>query len=167
MVIGLQTGDETSWHDYLVDALLFNVGDVARSDWRSELVLNIDHIVEWICGTDGGVRFRVAPATLTFYDVTDLRVSLDFGRSCHCQALDELSIAAIPQEPVPTPSVAQPYGRWRIELNLPRGGEITFGASGYTQTLRAKPVLLDERRLPARGRSPLLLNGELDGGSLR
>ena len=28
MVIGLQTGDETSWHDYLVDALLFNVGDV-------------------------------------------------------------------------------------------------------------------------------------------
>jgi hypothetical protein len=136
-------------------------------DWRSELVLDIDHIVECICGTDGGARFRVAPATLTFHDVTDLRVSFDFGGSGHRQTLNGLSIAAISQEPVPAPSTAQPYGRWRIEFNLPRGGEITFGASGYMQTLRAEPELLDEQRLPARGRPPLFLNGELDGGSLR
>jgi hypothetical protein len=104
---------------------------------------------------------------LTFHDVTDLRVSLDFGGSGHHQALNEPSIAVISQEPVPTPFMAQPYGRWRIELNLSYGGEIMFGASGYTQTLRAEPVLLDERRLPARGRPPLLLNGELDGESLQ
>ena len=79
MAIGPQTVDEASGHDNLVYALLFNVGDVAKGDWRSELVLDIDHTVEWICGTDGGVRFRVAPATLTFHDVTDLRVSFDFG----------------------------------------------------------------------------------------
>jgi hypothetical protein len=35
--------------------------------------------------------------------VTDLRVSLDFGGSGHCQALNELSIAATSQEPIPTP----------------------------------------------------------------
>jgi len=46
MAIGPQTGDATSWHDNLVDALLFNAGDVATGDWRSELVLDIDHIVE-------------------------------------------------------------------------------------------------------------------------
>jgi hypothetical protein len=167
MVVDPQTVDEASWHDNLVYALLFNVGDVAKGDRRSELVLDIDHIVEWICGTNGGARFRIAPATLTFHDVTDLRVSFDFGGSGHRQTLNELSIAAISQEPVPTPSVAQPYGRWRIELNLPRGGEITFGASGYTQTFRAEPVLLDDQRLPARGRPPLLLNGELDGEPIR
>jgi hypothetical protein len=167
MVGGSQTVDETSWHDNLVDALLFNVGDASTGDWRSELVLDIDHIVEWIYGTDGGARFRVAPATLTFHDVTDLRVSLDFGGSGHRQALNEPSIAAISQESDPTPSTAQPYGRWRIEFNLPRGGEIVSGASSYTQILRAEPVLLDEQRLPACGRPPLFLNGEMDGEPLR
>ena len=39
------------------------------------------YIVDWICATNGGARFRVAPATLTFHDVTDLRVSFDFGGS--------------------------------------------------------------------------------------
>ena len=103
MAIGPQAVDATSWHDNLVYALLFNAGDVAKGDWRSELVLDIDHIVEWICGTDGGARFRVAPAALTFHDVTDLRVSLDFGGSGHRQLLNELSIAAISQEPIPAP----------------------------------------------------------------
>jgi hypothetical protein len=63
--------------------------------------------------------------------------------------------------------MAQPYGRWRIEFNLPYGGGITFGASGYTQSLRAEPVLLYDQRLPVRGRPPLLLNGELDSEPLR
>lgn len=41
------------------------------------------------------------------------------------------------------------YYRWRIELNLPQGGEIAFGARGFTQVLRAEPVLPDEQWLPA------------------
>jgi hypothetical protein len=81
MTIGPQAVDATSWHDNLVHALLFHVGDASTGDWRSELVLDIDHIVEWICGTEGDARFRVAPATLTFHDVTDLRVNFDFGGS--------------------------------------------------------------------------------------
>ena len=58
MTIGPQAVDETSWHDNLVFALLFTAGDVAKGDWRSDLVLDIDHICEWICGIDGGARFR-------------------------------------------------------------------------------------------------------------
>ena len=146
---------EMSWHDNLVYGLRLNVGDSFKSEWHSELVLDIDHIVEWICGTDDGARFRVAPASLTFHDVTDLRIAVDFGDSGCQTAINELSIAAITRERVPDQKIRldRPYYRWRIALNLPQGGEIAFGASGFTQDLRAEPVLVDEQRLPANARA--------------
>ena len=36
-------------------------GDPDDGDWTSDLVRDIDFIVEWICGTGGGGQFRVAP----------------------------------------------------------------------------------------------------------
>jgi hypothetical protein len=41
----------------------------------------------------------------------------------------------------------RPYYRWRIAFNWPRGGAIRFGASGFTQALRAAPVLQDQQQL--------------------
>ena len=146
--------EHLSWHDNIVYGLRLDVGDSFRGDWHSDLVLDIDHIVEWVCGADGGVRFRVAPATLTFHDATDLRIAVDFGDSGGRTALNELSIATITRVAVPNQEgyPERIYYRWRIELYLPQGGEITFGASGFTQTLRAEPVLLDEQRLLAADR---------------
>ncbi len=143
--------DSWSWHDNLVYGLRIDVGDPARNDWHHDLVLDIDHIVEWVRGTDGGVRFRVAPATLAFHDVTDLRLAVDFGGSGGQVSINELSIHAITRQRVEDQKVYldRPYYRWRIALNLPSDGEIAFCASGFTQTLRAEPVLLDEQRLPA------------------
>jgi hypothetical protein len=65
--------DDRSWHDDALYGMRLDIGDVARGDWLSDLVLDIDHIVEWLCGADGQCRFRVAPATLAFHRVTDLR----------------------------------------------------------------------------------------------
>ncbi len=150
--------ERLSWHDDTVYGLRLDVGDSFRGDWHSDLVFDIDHIVEWVCGPDGGpgggVRFRVAPATLTFHDATDLRIAVDFGDSGGRTALNELSIATITRVAVPNQEgyPERTYYRWRMELNLPQGGEITFGASGFTQTLRAEPVLLDEQRLLAADR---------------
>ena len=154
------TEDEVSWHDNLIYAMQICAPDPEHQDWRSDLVLDIDHIVEWVCGADGGVKFRVAPATLVFHDVTDLRVHLDMGSASFGMAegtplaLNELSIDGITKTPAPPPGVtsSRPYHKWRIALNLPRNGELTFGASGYTQTLRAEPLLLDEQRLSPRDR---------------
>ena len=142
--------DEYSWHDNIVYALRFNVGDASQGDWRHQLIFDIDSIVEWVPGGERGARFRVAPATLTFHDVTDLRIGVDFGDSNCTTAINDLSIAAISREPFDDKKrfPDQDYYRWRIELNLPQGGEIVFGARGFTQTLRAEPVLLDEQRLP-------------------
>jgi hypothetical protein len=65
--------EDRSWHDDALYGMRRDIGNVARGDWRSDLVLDIDHIVEWLCGADEQCRFRVAPATLTFHHVTDLR----------------------------------------------------------------------------------------------
>jgi hypothetical protein len=143
--------DDLSWHDNIVYGLRIDVGDPRRDEWHSNLVLDIDHIVEWVCGTDGGVRFLVAPATLAFHNVTDLRLAVDFGDSGGQVNMNELSIHEITRERVEDQKVCldRPYYRWRIALNLPSDGEIGFCASGFTQTLRAEPALLDEQRLPA------------------
>ena len=147
--------ETTSWHDNIVYGLRFDVGDSFRNDWRSDLVLDIDHIVEWICGTAGGAQFRVAPASLIFHDVTDLKLAVDFGDSGHRTAMNELSIDAITRERIEDQKICldRPYYRWRIAFNLPRGGEIGFGASGFSMELRADPVLTGEQRLAAADRA--------------
>ena len=66
--------EAAAWHDDLIYALHLRASSPAHDDWRSEIVLDIDHIVEWVCGVDGRVRFRVAPASLVFHDVSDLRI---------------------------------------------------------------------------------------------
>lgn len=142
-----------SWHDNLVYAMRLCAPDPDRGDWRSELELDIDHIVEWICGDDGSVRFRVAPASLVFHNVTDLKIAVDFGDSGNSININELSIHDVAREQLSAKEqkicLDRSYYRWRIALNLPQGGEIAFGASSFTQTLRAEPVLTSEQRLVA------------------
>ena len=139
-----------SWHDDTLYGLRFELGDVDRGDWRSELALDLDHIVEWLCGSDRSVRFLVAPATLVFHDVTDLEIALDWGDSGHRTALGEPQIDRVTRAQIADQKICldRPYYRWRIAFNWPAGGAIGFGASGFTQTLRAAPAVLDQQRLP-------------------
>ena len=62
-----------SWHDNSVHA--FRV--IEGKNGVGELVLDIDHIVEWI-ESEKRYDFRVAPAELRFRDVADLRMTLDY-----------------------------------------------------------------------------------------
>jgi hypothetical protein len=149
--------DDPSWHDNALYGVRLDVGDCARGDWHADLVLDLDHIVEWLCGEGRQIRFRVAPATLTFHDVTDLRIAIDCGDSGGRIALHALSIDAISRERIEDQKICldRPYYRWRIALNWPRGGALTFGASGFTQVLRAAPVLLEQQQLsPADRKAP-------------
>jgi hypothetical protein len=140
------------WHDNPIHGLRLEIGDPDAGDWRSELVLDLDHIVAWTCGdTDGAAPFQVAPATLTFHHASDLRLAVDCGDSGGQVALHELSIDRVTREPVPDQKVCldRPYYRWRIDLNWPQGGLIAFAASGFTLTLRAEPIASATPRLPA------------------
>ncbi len=87
--------DGLSWHDCHIHALAFRVGDVDADDCTSDFVLDIDFIVERLCGVDSGTQFRVAPATLAFHGVTDLKITIDWGDSGFQNALHEVSIGGI------------------------------------------------------------------------
>ena len=52
--------ERLSWHDDTIYGLRFDVGDPERNEWHSNLVVDIDHIVEWLCDETGGARLRVA-----------------------------------------------------------------------------------------------------------
>jgi hypothetical protein len=138
------------WHDNAIHGLHLALGDPDSGDWRSELVLDIDHIVTWDCGAEHGSRLRVAPATLTFHHAGDLCLAVDCGDTGGQVALHELSIDRIERAPVADQRVCldRPYYRWTITLNWPNGGIIRFAASGFTLALRGDAVATDTPRLP-------------------
>ncbi|HJU63751.1 MAG TPA: hypothetical protein VJ864_17060 [Candidatus Binatia bacterium] len=141
--------DRLSWHDCHIWAVELRAGDPDDGDWTSDLALDIDFIVEWQCNVGGGEQFRVAPATLVFHGVTDPKIDIDWGPSNFQVALHPMSIGTVEREEIQNKKVYldRPYYRWRIRLNWPSGGEIVFGAVGFTQTLRAEPVSTDKQCL--------------------
>jgi hypothetical protein len=149
--------DQSSWHDNAVYGVRLEVGDPDRGTWHSRLILDIDYILEWICGTAGGAQFKVAPATLTFEDVTDLKLALDQGDSGCRIALQVPTIDTIQRERVVDQKICldRPYWRWRIAFNQPQGGTMAFGASGFHQRFRADPVVSDSQLFPTDCPRPL------------
>jgi hypothetical protein len=149
--------DRLSWHDNAVHGLRIDVGDPDRGQWHSRLILDIDNIVEWLCGTDGRTQFRVAPATLAFENATDLSIQLPERGYGTQISLNPLSIDRIEREGVTDQRICldRPYWRWSIRFNDPEGGLIAFGASGFRLALRAEPLLTAEQRYPTDRSRPL------------
>lgn len=147
-----------SWHDCHIWGLELRLGEPDEDDWTSDLALDIDFIVEWLCGVGGGHQFRVAPAWLVFHAVTDLSIDMNWGDSGFQVPLHEAYVDRIEREPLREAKVYldRPYYNWRIKLNCPESGEIAFGAVGFSQTLRAEPVLTDHQRLSFRERTRLI-----------
>lgn len=141
--------DQLSWHDCHIWTLAIGAGDPDISDWTSDLILDLDFIVEWICGVEKRFQFRIAPATLTFHGVTDLRIGVEWGDGALQAAIHPMSIDRIERERVEEQKVFldRPYYRWRIRLNWPVGGELVLGAVGFTQRLRAEPVMSARQHL--------------------
>ena len=141
--------DRLSWHDCHIWAIELRVGDPSNEDWTSDLALDIDFIVDWICSVGEGGKFRVAPATLVFHGVTDPKIDIDWGRSGFQAALHPVSIGNLERERIQDQKVYldRPYYSWTICLNWPNGGVITFGAVGFTQTLRAEPIVSENQHL--------------------
>ena len=139
--------DRLSWHDNAIYGFSID-NDIAR--WKSDLVFDIDYIVEWLCGVGRTAQFKIAAATFTFHHVTDLQVNIDWGDSGMQIAVAEMTLGHIARQRVEKQLICldRPYYRWTLRLNSPRpGGEINFGASGFTQILRQAPILCDEQKL--------------------
>ncbi len=121
-------------------------------DWRSELVLDIDHIEEWLQDEAGHIRFRLLQAQLTFVDVTDLMVSFGFPGT----SLVPLPIDRISRSDKPT-KIRGDDGTeylWAIELNDQLKGAFAFCASGYRLTPLGDPIECDQQQIPPHLRHP-------------
>ncbi len=149
--------ERLSWHDCHIWRLDFRVGDPEDGDWTSDLVVGIDYIVEWLCALSGKTTFRIAPAMLVFHGVTDPRIDIDWGNSGFQVAMHDVCIDRIEREAISNQKIYldRAYYRWRIFLNWPKGGEIAFGAVGFTQTLLADPIVCENQRLSLSERSQL------------
>lgn len=145
--------EHLSWRDCHVWGLAFRT--THANDPASELVFDLDFILEWICGADGKVsRYRVAPVTLVFQEVTDLRIGLDWGTSGFPVSVNPPMIEGISREWVPDRVVypARRYYRWQIRFAWPPGAEIVFKSVGFIQTPRAEPVVSEAQYLAFRDR---------------
>jgi hypothetical protein len=143
--------DQMSWHDCHIWGMEFRVSEPGKDDWTSELILDIDFIVEWICSTDGVTGFRIAPANLVFHGVTDLKINIDCDKGLQT-TLHPLSINHIERERIRDQKIYldRPYYKWGICLNWPDESRLTFGSAGFSQILRAEPVFTCEQYLPRR-----------------
>lgn len=135
--------EHLSWHDCSLHGIALRIGDPAAGDWTAELVLDLDYITDSVRGP-GGTQFMLAPATLVFHDVRDAKISIDWGNTM----LHPVAIDGIEREL----DEGGQYYLWRIKLNWPTGGEITFGATRFTQTIRGKPVVCEQDHLPTAAR---------------
>lgn len=137
--------EELSWHDNHVHALRILEGPYGAG----RLVLDLDYILEWVKCQDDRVRFRILPATLTFLDVTHLRLSLDYATPT--AALGPFSIHDIERRTESRERYEATV--WTIRINWPVG-ELTFEASGFEQRGVGTPVLADNQFLSLGERGP-------------
>lgn len=134
-----------SWHDNNVHALRIEAGG-----WGAgTLTLDIDYIEEWL-KVDGQVRFKLVPAKLSFMDMRDLRLSLDYKSVS--AGICPFSIHAIERRYEKRERYTTHL--WTIRINWPKG-EMSFEASGFEQTAIGDPVVCEGQALPAEFRKQI------------
>jgi hypothetical protein len=127
--------DRVQWHDVHIHA-------IAAMPDSYALCFDIDYIVEWLCPPSGRgqAKFRVAPATLVFDDVSDVSIAV-----ISQQGLLEISEV---QRSTITPPSANDVVIWNWVVKC-QEGNITFNASGFRLILRQPPMLSNVQRLDA------------------
>lgn len=131
---------ELSWHDNHIHGLRMVEGEYGAG----ELVLDIDFILDWLPPQNDVYQFRIAPADLTFHDVINLKVELDYATIS--AAMGAFSIDGIKRRSERRERYAAQL--WTIDVNFP-DGQLSFEASGFTQVLRGNTVTVDRQVLRA------------------
>ena len=135
--------NDLSWHDCHIHG--FRLAEINGERGTAELEFDIDFIVEWLTQRDSALRFRIAPATLTFHDVFGLHVALDYAAPT--AGMTPFSIDGINREPLSNAAGWSSF-RWSLPVSWPTG-EITFDSPGFTQVLRREPIVHEGQCLTA------------------
>ncbi|HKO42782.1 MAG TPA: hypothetical protein VJU84_05805 [Pyrinomonadaceae bacterium] len=133
--------EQMEWHDVRIHALAFHPD-------AYELAFDIDYIFEWIHPAPETTYFKfwVAPATLVFENVNELRIDLEPHLSLDLKEIER----AEPQKPKNTDYIDRDV-EWYWKLDT-HSGEISLRSVGYKQYIRQEPVLTQGQVLDAEAR---------------
>jgi len=125
----------------------FHDSHVHGLSWRrAEFAFSVDlqYILEWIEPSDisSGYRFSICEARLTFRDVDDLKISMDWLGAALDAQIDALRI--VQSRTTPTGRVQHYY---EIEFSEP-GANIALWSTGYEVALLQDPVVSDVTYIP-------------------
>jgi hypothetical protein len=137
--------DGLSFHDNLLRGFLL------RSEFGgpSDLILDIDHIAEWIT-TNDCYEWLVAAADLTFHGVTGLKFTMDSHDVRYQVAASGDWILNVSRTPVVPQLVHFDRPYWRWEFSFAMETQLSFGAYGFTLQYRQEPGRHTEQSLPLR-----------------
>jgi hypothetical protein len=128
--------ERMGWHDATVHAM----GYASASEW--EFAFDIDYILAWVQPAPGQKHFTfwVAPATLIFEHVSDLRIDMEPRGEISVQDL-----RCDDEQPL-RPGFDGPASDWRWTLDC-NEGEISMRATVFRQIFRRPPVHRDHQKL--------------------
>lgn len=127
-----------SWHD----CRIHSIGWDQDGEYQNDLVFDIDYIMEWIHDSENSFRFRVAPALLRFTEVDKLKINIALPFK------DSLEIALINRDDLMSKGFTNFH--WIIGIHHYPGNDpnvIEFDATGFTQELTGRPVVIGSQRL--------------------
>lgn len=136
--------EEMGWHDVRIHAVAF-LPEVF------ELVLDIDYIFRWINPGAAETRFKfwVAPATLVFENVNDLKIDLEPNGGIELQGIERSE----PQKPRNIDYIEHDIEYlWTLEAH---SGEISLRSVGYKQYIRRTPIIATSPALDIEARGGL------------
>ncbi len=135
-----------------------------REQYEVNLVLDIDYLAEWSLLPDNRFDFVVIPATLTFLDVVDLQIHLNWGPSLHreepsggiCSFEGELEISDFRRFAYTDPVYTErSYLHYELDFWEPQGGRISLGATDFRIVGRQQGVRSDRQTFDPAQRVPL------------
>jgi hypothetical protein len=133
------------FHDDTIHAIQFIPVDVDDDNWECELVLDIDHIINWVKSNKNGYEFDVVEATLSFHDVSKISIQCSIlGGGANPIPIDRIERS---DEPTIKRGEFMCFG-WIIFLNDGDDGTIRFVASRYSLDKARKPIRLSEQMIP-------------------
>lgn len=134
--------DEISWHDCMIRSITLD----QDGEWQSDLVLDLDFILEWISDDSPMFRFRIAPAQLRFTDVGNLRFDIHLGFK------EPMTVYSVTRTDLPPAGKGEGAREAHYVIDIeyiprPHDNRIEFDATGFTQHLTGVPVETNEQYL--------------------
>ncbi|WP_347066851.1 hypothetical protein [Flavobacterium sp. WV_118_3] len=118
--------EEMKWHDNYIHAISF-------PDENLQFGLDIDYLFDWILDNqDNTYTFIVSPCVLLFFNVSHLKIDIDFQNIIGLNILDINRIN-------PRLSPNKKITLWDFEIITDKG-LIKFEFSGYKQIVKEQPV---------------------------